>query len=150
MLYIEYHTLSKEYKDADKHYDDVLEKKARIYFKPLLGASDPSKEIVGGGKRENPIEAFVEQIEQLDVDLQEARNIRDLKGYLLKKKEIELRESKEVNDRLYVMYYLDNMKVKHIAYKVSYTREWTYELINKLKESLNSQNNLQKLTKPML
>lgn len=138
MLYIEYHTLAKEYKELDKNYDKILEKKARAILNTQPGAVDTSKDNVSGGKKKNPIEVFVEELEKIEPELNKARNDRDLKGYFLKKKEIELRSSQEVNDRLYVMYYLDNMKVKHIAYKVSYTREWTYELIGKLRESLNN------------
>lgn len=140
-LYEEYHKLLKEYKELDKNYDKILEKKARAILNTQPGAVDTSKDNVSGGKKKNPIEVFVEELEKIEPELNKARNDRDLKGYFLKKKELELRESKEVNDRLYVMYYLDNMKVKHIAIKINYSKEQTYRYIREIEEKITMTQN---------
>ena len=137
MLYIEYHNLKKEYKEADKYYDKILEKKAKLYYGTQPGAVDTSKEIVGGGVITDKFCLFIQQLEKLEPELNKARNDRDLKNYFLKKKEIELRESSELLDRIYVLRYLGKMKVNHIAIRINYSREQTYRYLREIEEKCN-------------
>jgi len=143
-LYEEYYDLFKKYQRAKFHYEKKLEKKALLIIQTQLGAVDTTKEKINGGKIENKIERFVCELEELDPEIQTARNERDLLAYLLKKKEKELRDSKDIMDRIYVLKYLDKRKARHIAIIINYSLSRTYDLINEIEKKLNIGKNRKK------
>lgn len=143
-LYEEYIRIKRKYKDASKTYDKVLERKARLYFDMEPKAVDVSKERVNGGKREDQFASFVANLEEIDIELHKARNERDLQNYFLKKKELELRESQEVINKIYAYRYIDRMKVKHIALKVHYGKTKIYEYINEIEEKIEEMRSAEK------
>lgn len=156
-LFEEHYQMLKKYKSASNEYDKVLERKAKLYFSTQPKAVDTSTEKVDGGTKRNVFEEFVQKLETLDIDLGQARNERDLQKYLLKKKELEYEEyikgleinnieldNIAVDNLIYYYTFIKHMKIKHIATKINYTREWTYTLFNKIK------NKLQNITNDML
>jgi len=143
-LYEEYYDLFKKYNNAKWHYEDKLRKKALLIIQTQPGAIDTTKENVKGGKITDKFELFVSQLEKLDPELQTARNERDLLAYLLKKKEKELRGSKDIIDRVYVLKYLDKRKARHISIIINYSLSRTYDLINEIEKKLNIGKNRKK------
>ncbi|HHX71278.1 MAG TPA: hypothetical protein GX708_24945, partial [Gallicola sp.] len=73
------------------------------------------------------------------------RNERDLQEYFLKKKAIELKNSKEIKDKIYYYKYVERLKVRHIPCKVNYSRSRTYELLKEIEETLNIGQNRTKV-----
>lgn len=136
-VYEEYISIKNKYKEASREYDRVLERKARLYFSMEPKATDMAKERTSGGKREDKFASFVANLEEVDIDLNKSRNERDLQNYFLKKKELELRESPEVINKIYAYRYIDRMKVKHIALKVHYGKTKIYEFINEIEEKIS-------------
>ena len=55
-LYEEHYEILKKYKEANKNYNKVLEKKALLVLKTQPGAVDTTKEIVDGNRN---VEGFV-------------------------------------------------------------------------------------------
>ena len=93
-LFIEYEEIKHKYKLAKNKYDNLLEKKAMLIIQTQPKSMDLSKEITSGGRIVNKFDDFVQRLEKLDPEIQLARNERDLQEYFLKKKEIELKNSK--------------------------------------------------------
>lgn len=135
-LYEEYIEQLKKYQRAKFHYEKKLEKKALLIIQTQPGAVDTTKENVNGGKIENKFERFVSELEELDPEIQTARNERNLQEYLLKKKELELKNSSDIYDKLYYYKHIQKLRVKHIAPKINYSREQTYRYLKKLEEKI--------------
>lgn len=135
-LYCEYHKIYQKFKQASRKYDKILEDKAMLYFNTQPKATNLTKEIVSGGRTTNKFMELVEKLEKLDIELQQARNERDLKNYLLKKKELEIRESKEILDKIYVYRYIEKKKVKHIARDLIYSYQRIYQLLDEINEKI--------------
>ncbi len=146
MICVEYDNIYKNYKDADKIYDNILEKKAKLYFSTQPKSVDLTKEVVDGGITVDKFGLYVEKLEQLDIDLQKIRNDRDINIYLLKKKQIEYEEEikrLEVNsieldkeaiyNLIYYFRFIKHFKVRHIASKVNYSTRRTYEILEEIK-----------------
>lgn len=121
-LFIEYEELKKKYLIAKGRYDNLLEKKAMLIIQTQPKAMDFSKEPTTGGKVINKFDEFVQRLEKLDPELQVARNERDLQEYLLKKKEIELKESKNILDQIYYSRFIKRYQIRPICIKFSYSR----------------------------
>jgi hypothetical protein len=135
-LYEEHYEILKKYKDAKRIYDSKLEKKALLIIQTQPGAIDTTKENVKGGKIADKFERFVSELEKIDPEIQTARNERDLQEYFLKKKELELKNSMDILDKIYYYKYIQKLRVRQIAPRVNYSREQTYRYIKKLEEKL--------------
>lgn len=144
-LYEEHYEILKKYKKADKIYNKVLEKKALLVLKTQPKSVDTTKENVSGGKNIDNFALFVEKLEKLDPEIQRTRNERSLQEYFLKKKTIELKNSKEVLDKIYYYRFVERLKVRYIPYKINYSRSRTYDLLKEIEETLNIGQNRTKV-----
>lgn len=135
-LYCEYHRIYQKFKQASRKYDKILEDKAMVYFSTQPKATNLSKEIVSGGRVSDKISECIAKLEQIDIDLQKARNEQDLQQYLLKKKELELKESKDVMDKLYYLRYIERMKIRNIGIKTNYSKSQIYRYLEDIENNL--------------
>lgn len=141
MIFVEYHDLKEKYKLAKKDYEQSLEDKVKLFYETQPGAVQPKDIVHHVSSTSDKYVNYCADIEIIEYEVEKTRNILGVREYQLKLKEKELRESKELNDQLYVMYFIENKKVKHISRKIAYTREYTYDLIKKLKDLLNANLN---------
>ena len=135
-LFIEYEEIKSKYKREKNKYDNLLEKKAMLIIQTQPKAMDFSKEPTTGGKVTNKFDDFVQRLEKLDPELQTARNERDLQEYFLKKKELELKNSKNELDIVYVYAYLKRMKARKFCYLISLSKSQVYRDIQEIEKKL--------------
>lgn len=140
-LFLEHYEILSKYKSANNKYNKLLEKKAMLIIQVQPKATDFTKELIKGGTIVNKYDEFVEKLEKLDPELQQARNERDLLDYFLKKKELELKDSNNILDKVYYLRYVKKMKVIHIAFKINYSKEQTYRKIREIEEKLKMTQN---------
>lgn len=137
-LYEEHYRELKEYKKLDIQYNNLLSKKAQAYYSTQPKAIDFDKELIKGGKQKNVFEEFMIKVEKIDMELQKSRCERDMKAYFLKKKELELKNSAKLLNRVYYYRHIENMKVKHIAMRIGYSKEQTYRFLKEINEKLKN------------
>ena len=147
MLYIEYHEYKTKYYKAQEKYDEVLSEKEHLFAKTQPKATQYDKEVVSGGSPSNSFDEYViaKEKKQIDERLEEAKSILEDRERLLKLKEIELRQSKDWHDKVYVYKYLDNLSANEIKYKMHYCRSNIYEILKKIKKNIGLDKNGQKL-----
>lgn len=133
-LFIEYEKLYKEYKEAKKEYEKALNKKAEYLYSILPGANKSDGQGTFTFKISNKPLNYTIQITEIEKEIEVRRNLQDNILYRLKLKELELRDSKNILDKIYVMRFIDRIKVRHIAYKINYSTRQTYRIIEELKE----------------
>ena len=131
MLYLDYESLLKRYYDVRLAWDALMEEKEMLFSKTLPTAVQMDKEKVSGGSPSNSFDEYLIRKEQLHLDEQilEAESIINSRFEMLKAKEKELRASKNLHDRIYVMRYIDHSRVVNVARKIGYSESQIYRIL---------------------
>lgn len=133
----------KNYYDTQKELEvaeirlNVLQNKKNILFEKMMPKASQIKEIVtSGGKQEDTYAKYIAEVYELDKELELKKNEVNMLKYNLKKMEIAMREMKELEEKVFVMRYIDNKKVKHIARELNYTEKNIYRVLDIIKEKI--------------
>ena len=133
----------KNYYDTQKELEvaeirlNVLQNKKNILFEKMMPKASQIKEIVtSGGKQEDTYAKYIAEVYELDKEIELKKNEVNMIKYNLKKMEIAMREMKELEEKVFVMRYIDNKKVKHIARELNYSQENIYKILNTIKEKV--------------
>ena len=138
-MYLEYVELFFKKNRAEKDYNAAIDKKQKLLYTVTPHSVVPN-DIVNHLSCSAPGSNFInysDRVTEIDENIKNTRDIFDNRTYLLKIKEAELRESKDVLDRIYVYHWLDKKKVSKFYRLVGYTREYTYDVIEKMREEMN-------------
>lgn len=147
MLYLEYERLRSKYATAREVYDSILAEKEAVFQltqpRSTMGEyereHDKSIKVgSGGGQRVNQIEQYVITIEQKRINerLAEAKSILNDRLELLQQMEMQLRKDKRIDNQLYVMRFIDRMKVKRISAITRYSEPQIYRRLRSIKEKI--------------
>lgn len=138
MVYIEYEELKGKYLNAQRCVDQIITEMERLFDKTQPKSADLEKDRVSGGSYENAFDVYLIEKERKNIDsrLTEAKAIMIERQKLVKLKEGELRDSKEIIDRLYVYRYLDRMKVKRIPGRIGYSRPQVYRMLSEIRRNM--------------
>ena len=137
-MYLEYHELKKKYNDAEKNYYDALDKKTKLLYSVTPHGTEV-KEIVNHLSNMTPDEGFnlyTQEIQEVDLLINSTRNNRDALEHELKKKEIKLRESNDIYDKIYVYIWIEHKKSKNICQLIGYSRRQTDRKIEEIENIL--------------
>lgn len=138
MLYLDYELLRRRYIDIRLVWDALMEEKETLFSKTLPTAVQMDKEKVSGGMPSNSFDDYLIRKEQLHLDEQllEAESIIESREKMLKAKEQELRASKNLHDRIYVMRHIDHSRVIKIAQRIGYSESQIYRILETIEENI--------------
>lgn len=141
MLYVDYVILKQSYDESLRRLKELLDKKEEAFTRTLPNAIryDITK-VIHSVSTNSTLDDYVMNIEAIEQEIRKARVIVYERKEMLNLKEEELRSSKDTNDRIYVMRYLDNRKVSEIARKLNYVQETIYKRLNKIDKDTNFYN----------
>lgn len=139
-LFIEHYKLNEEYKEAKKEFDKALEKKSQLLYSVVPKSANFENELVKGSSS-NKFLNYTIKMEEIDKEINVRRNLRDVLAYRLKLKEIELKKSDNILDKVYYLKIVERMKVKYISIKINYSKEQTYRFLKKIAEDLKMTQN---------
>lgn len=133
MLYVDYVILKQSYDESLRRLKELLDKKEEAFTRTLPNAIryDLTK-VKHSVSTNSALDDYVMNIEAIEQEIRKARVIVYERKEMLSLKEEELRASRDTNDRIYVMRYLDNRKVSEIARKLNYVQETIYKRLNKI------------------
>lgn len=137
-VYVVYEDFKNKYFESQNKYDDILREKEYLFAKTQPKAARADKGIVAT----TPANVFDEYLiakekTKIDQRLEEIKAIVEDRSRLLKLKEIELRHSKNIWDRIYTMRYLDNLHIQEIAVILNYSEPQIYRKIRIIKSHLS-------------
>ena len=138
MLFIEYEKLKKQYNTMQSICDGILREKEKYFTLTQPNAIRYDKVAVGGGEHDNLFDEYLSKCEEHKIDkrLSEAIKIVQARAELLALKERQLRDSRDINDVIYTMKYLDNAKPKTIAMALGYSESQVYRILVKIQEKI--------------
>lgn len=137
-MYLEYHELLKKYKDAERNYYDALDRKTQLLYSVTPHGTE-AKPIINHLSNLSPDEQFniyTREIQEVDLLINSTRNNKDALERELKRKEKDLRESKDIYDRIYVYVWLEHKKSKHFCKLINYSRRQTDRKIEEIENAL--------------
>ena len=138
-LFVEHYKLNEEYKEAKKEFDKALEKKSQLLYSVVPKSANFENELVKGSSS-NKFLNYTIKMEEIDKEINVRRNLRDVLAYRLKLKEIELNNSSNILDKIYLLKYVKNMKVRYIAIKTNYSKRRIYDFINDIRKMIKEED----------
>ena len=138
-LFVEHYRLNEEYKEAKKEFDKALEKKSQLLYSVVPKSANFENELVKGSSS-NKFLNYTIKMEEIDKEINVRRNLRDVLEYRLKLKEIELNNSSNILDKIYLLKYVKNMKVRYIAIKTNYSKRRIYDFINDIRKMIKEED----------
>lgn len=138
-LFIEHYKLNEEYKEAKKEFEKALAKKSQLLYSVVPKSANFENELVKGSSS-NKFLNYTIKMEEIDKEINVRRNLRDVLEYRLKLKEIELNNSSNILDKVYLLRYVDERKVKYIAIKINYSKRRIYDFINDIRKMIKEEN----------
>ena len=138
MIYIEYARLKKKYGQSLKDYESIVDEKKALFEKTQPQGVNVEKERVSGGETVNTFDTYIIAVERAQIDkrLKEAKSISDSISEVLKRKESELRASKDWFDIIYKLRYVDNLTITQVANRLPYSRAQIWRKLNEIKKNI--------------
>ena len=138
-LFVEHYRLNEEYKEAKKEFEKALDKKSQLLYSVVPKSANFENELVKGSSS-NKFLNYTIKMEEIDKEINVRRNLRDVLEYRLKLKEIELNNSSNILDKVYLLRYVKNMKVRYIAIKTNYSKRRIYDFINDIRKMIKEED----------
>lgn len=142
-MYLDYHELLKQYKDAEKQYRNALDEKAKLLY-IVMPHSIEVKPIVNHLSNTSPdtkITKYTAEIDEVEYLINSTRNTRDCLKYELKKKESELKESDDEKDNIYYYKWIKKMSPYKFYRIMGCSIRKIYNLIKEMKKELYGDKN---------
>lgn len=140
-MYIEYNELLKQFKRAEKNYNESLEKKSKLILSVMPGAIKPKEVMVTiNTSPDTNLINYTSEIDEVDKLINQSRNTRDMLNYELKKKLIKMKEEGDVYDKIYIYRWIEHKSVYKFYRLVGYSRPQVYRFISEMKENIYKNN----------
>lgn len=138
MLYLDYERYRRSYYEAQRQYDAILMEKTKLFAQTQPRAARMDAERVMTSSVVNTFEAYLIAKEERRIDerLSEAKSLLDGREHLLRQKENELRQSKDIHDRIYRLRYIEHAKISRITRDVCYSRAQVFRILDAMRENM--------------
>lgn len=136
-MYLEYNELLKQFKKAERNYNEALEKRSELILSVMPGAMK-AKEVmtIGNASPDAKLINYTGEIDEVDKLINQSRNARDMLNYELKKKLIKMREEGDVYDKIYIYRWIEHKSVYKFYRLVGYSVRQIYNYIDEMKKML--------------
>lgn len=136
-MYLEYHELLKKLKNAERNYNEALEKKSQLILAVMPGAVKVKEVMtISNTSPDGKLIDYASEIDEVDKLINQSRNTRDMLNYELKKKLIKMKEEGDVYDKIYIYRWIEHKSVYKFFRLVGYSRPQVYRFIQEMKEKL--------------
>lgn len=134
MIYEEYEAIRKKIQEKEEKLFKLLDKRDRIFSMTQPKSSKFDKEMVDGKNPINTIEEYIIQDEQqqLSVQITQLNLLLDDWYQALKRKRDELKQSKNIYDRIYYLRIIEKVSPAKIAYLIPCDRATVYRYMQDL------------------
>ena len=138
MIYLEYERLKTKYRRIQEQYDAVLSEHERLFTKTLPKAITYDGDHVQSSPNADMLANYVitEEEKGIDEQMKKLKRILRERRRLLQAKEEELRMSKNKNDVIYTLKYLDGFGVHRIANTLHYSVSQVYRTLEKIEKRI--------------
>ena len=147
-MYIEYNELLRQFKKAERNYNEALEKKSELILSVMPGAVKPKEVMVTiNTSPDTNLINYTSEIDEVDKLINQSRNTRDMLNYELKKKLIKMKEEGDIYDKIYIYRWIEGRKPKYFYKLIGYSLSRTYDYIDEMKIKLYQNKKSEKIGK---
>lgn len=143
MIWTEYEAYKGKYEEAKMTHLEKIQIKEDLFRMTQPQGISYDSEHVSGGQPVSKFDSYLilKEKMRLDEQIEESKALMQERLNLLKSKERELRSSKDVEDQIYVLRYLENALTLQICKKVHFSKATVNRTLKKIKlERILSQN----------
>ena len=137
MIYEEYELIWSTIRKKEKELFETINKRDELFQKTQPKSSKFDKEKIDSKKFKNMMEEYVIEKEYLDEKIVQLNITLDDRYQVLKRKRDELKQSKNIYDRIYYLRYIERLSVYRISILIGYSKEQTYRYLKKIKTLQN-------------
>lgn len=136
-MYIEYNELLKQFKRAERNYNEALEKRIELILSVMPGAIK-AKEVIttNNTSPDTKLINYTSEIDEVDKLINQSRNTRDMLNYELKKKLIKMKEEGDVYDKIYIYRWIEHKSVYKFHRLLGYSVRQVYRYMDEMKKIL--------------
>lgn len=141
MIYEEYESIWNTIRKKEEELFKLINKRDELFLKTQPKSSKFDKEKVDSKSTRNMMEEYVIQKEYLNERIMQLNITLDDIYQVLKRKRDELRQSKNIYDRIYYYRIIERLSMYKIATLIGYSKEQTYRYFKKIKMTQNDTKN---------
>lgn len=136
MIYLEYEMYKIKYAESQEQFNMILTEKERLFTKTLPIAIRYDKDKVQSSPTGNMLEDYIIAMddEQINERLSQLRQLLSDRSMLLQLKENELRQSRDIPDRVYVHRFIDGHGINRIAKDLNYSKSQIYRILGQIRK----------------
>lgn len=140
MVYIDYVILKQSYDKTYYDLKELLDKKELAFTRTQPNAIryDGIK-VISSGSDASPVEDYIIDTERLDRQIEAVSDVLANRDYMLALKLTELRESKEIDDRIFLWRYVDNIPVADIARRLYFSSGAIYHRLKRINKRITNE-----------
>lgn len=136
-MYLEYNELLKQFKKAERNYNEALEKRSELILSVMPGAVKVKEVMTTGNvSPDSKLINYTSEIDEVDKLINQSRNARDMLNYELKKKLIKMREEGDVYDKIYIYRWIEHKSVYKFYKLLGYSVRQVYRYMDEMKKKL--------------
>ena len=137
-MYIEYHELLKKYKDANREFNNALDKNSALLKSVSLKATQYQEVLINHTHVSSDYKLinYLSEIDEIRRLIDEGRNATREMDQELRKMEIKLKVSDDVKDRIYYYKWIRKMSPYKFCKIIGYSVRQIYNYIDEMKEIL--------------
>lgn len=132
MIYEEYESIWNTIRKKEKELFDLINKRDELFLYTQPKSSKFDKEKVDSKTTQNIMEAYVIQKEYLNERIMQLNIALDDIYQVLKRKRDELRQSKNVYDRIYYYFCIERLTIYKISNLTNYSQSQVYRKLKKM------------------
>ncbi len=132
MIYEEYEAIWSKIRKIEKELFDLINKRDELFDMTQPKSSKFDKEIVDGKNPINTMEQYIIQKEYMNEKIVQLNQTLDDRYQILRRKRDELRQSKNIYDRIYVYYCIERLSIVKISYLTNYSQSQIYRKLEKM------------------
>lgn len=134
MQYLEYERYKVKYNGLQWRFSQILLEKEKLFTKTQPDAIRYDKDKIQSSVSGNMLDNYVISLEEKKIDQKLSILRKSLKNWqtLLDLKERELRRSKSMSDRIYVLKHIDGLEVSKIAGLTNYSKSQIYRILRQI------------------
>ena len=132
MIYEEYEAIWSKIRKIEKELFELINKRDELFLKTQPKSSKFDKEKVDSKTTNNMMEEYVIEKEYYNERILQLNITLDDRYQVLKRKRDELRQSKNVYDRIYYYYCIERLSIYKISNLTNYSQSQVYRKLKKM------------------
>ena len=140
MYYLDYEIQKRKYSEAQQKLDDILMEREEIFDRTQPKSIPFDKEKVDGGSQKNAFDEYLVELERKRINerIAEAKNMLDDRKELFQTVEKMLMESKDQDDIIYRMKYIECKNNRQIAKIIHYSESQIYRILKNISKMIEN------------